>query len=174
MLKGEKTAIRNIGSGDLGLLIQKWADLSARGDHFPLSILNETTIKKRFQDNGFWSESGGHMVIVDLEGRIVGVIFFMIPNPFLSYLEVGYILFDAGDRGKGYTSEALGLFSQFLLSSKQISKILLNINPGNTGSRKVAEKNGFVSEGLDKKAVFLNGEYRDVERFALYRENTPS
>ncbi len=171
MLKGEKAIIRNIRSSDLEVLIQKWGDLSTRGEYFPLNILNEATIKQRFQENGFWSEGSGHMAVTDTENHIVGVIFFFTPNPFLSYIEVGYILFDTAERGKGYMSEALSLFSTFLLSSKQISKILLNIHPDNIGSRKVAEKNGFVSEGIDRKGVFMGGQYQDIERFTLCRDD---
>lgn len=170
MLQGEKTSIRNIRSSDLDTLIQGWGNLSTRGDYFPLSILNETTIRQRFQENGFWTEGGGHMVIVDGQDQVVGVIFFLTPNPFLAYVEVGYILFDTAARGNGHTSEALALFAKFLLDSKQISKVLLNIHPDNIASRKIAEKNGFVSEGIDRQAIFLGGQYSDAERFVLYRD----
>ncbi len=169
MLKGKTITLRNIQSKDLEQLIELWGDLSVRGEFFPLAIINETTIKQRFAENGFWGESGGHMLIIDPQGEISGAIFFFSPNPYISYIEVGYILFKQEDRGKGYTSEALSLFTDFLFYTKQIPKILLSIDPDNTGSRKVAENNGYVLEGQDKKAYYQNGEYLDVDRFARYR-----
>lgn len=169
MLKGKKIALRNIQSKDLDALIALWGDLSVRGDFFPMTVMNETTIKKRFADNGFWGDTNGHMLIVDSEDKITGAIFFFSPNPYISYIEVGYILFKSEYRGLGYVSEALSLFSKYLFYTKQIPKILLNIDPDNIGSRKVAEKNGYVLEGRDKNAIFQNGEYLDLDRFVLYR-----
>ncbi|MFL0810914.1 MAG: GNAT family N-acetyltransferase [Agarilytica sp.] len=169
MLKGEKIFLRNIQSKDLDALVELWGNLSSRGEYFPLTIFNETTLKQRFSENGFWGEAGGHMLIVDSRDEIQGAIFYFQPNPFLAYVEVGYILFHPDSRGKGYTSEALALFSKFLFEVKQISKILLNIDPANAGSKKVAEKNGFVLEGVDRKAMYRNGQYLDVERYVLLR-----
>ncbi len=171
MLQGENIFLRNIQSADIDTLVQLWGNLGARGDFFPLTILNETTIKQRFAENGFWSEAGGHMLIVDKSAEIQGAIFFFKPNAYVAYVEVGYILFHPNNRGKGYVSEALALFGRFLFESKQISKILLNIDPNNIGSKKVAEKNGFVLEGRDQQAVYRDGRYLDTDRYVLLRES---
>ncbi len=170
MLQGENIFLRNIQSSDIDTLVQLWGNLEARGEFFPLTILNETIIKQRFSENGFWGEAGGHMLIIDPHEDIQGAIFFFKPNAFVAYLEVGYILFHPNNRGKGYVSEALALFSRLLFETKQISKILLNIDPKNIGSQKVAEKNGFVLEGRDQQAMYRNGAYHDLDRYILLRE----
>lgn len=169
MLKGEKISLRNIQSKDLAELVELWGNLSVRGDHFPLTVMNEALIKQRFAENGYWGEAAGHMLMIDSRDEIQGAIFYFQPNPFMSYLEVGYIIFHPEARGQGFTSEALSLFSQFLFETKQISKILLNIDPNNNGSRKVAENNGFILEGRDQQAMFRNGTYLDVDRYILLR-----
>ncbi|MCP6657804.1 GNAT family N-acetyltransferase, partial [Klebsiella pneumoniae] len=77
------------------------------------------------------------------------------------------------DRGKGYMSEALSLFSSFLFESKPIPRLQLTVVVGNESSRKVAEKCGYRYEGTLRKAAFLAGKYVDLELFGLLPDECP-
>jgi ribosomal-protein-alanine N-acetyltransferase len=56
-----------------------------------------------------------------------------------------------------------------LFDTKPINKLTLNINPNNASSKSVAQKCRFTSEGIDRGAVFSHGEYVDIERFGILR-----
>ncbi len=49
-------------------------------------------------------------------------------------------------------------------------RLQLTVVVGNPASKRVAEKCGFTSEGIARKAVFLGGAHRDLEWFSLLRE----
>jgi ribosomal-protein-alanine N-acetyltransferase len=46
----------------------------------------------------------------------------------------------------------------------------LTVVVGNLASKRVAEKGGFTSEGIARKAVFLQGQNVDMAWFSLLRE----
>lgn len=169
MLEGQGIRLRTVRANDLESLIQRWGDLRARGDYFPHTVLTETELRRRFQDNGFWHDNGGWLIIETPEGRMVGTILFFLPNPFYHYYEIGYIVFAAEDRGHGYTSEAVRLLAGYLFNNKRVNKLLLSLDPDNDGSRRVAEKNGFSLEGVDREGVFIRGGFRDMQRYSLLR-----
>lgn len=169
MLSGAKITLRVLKSNDLDKYINCWTSLSARGHYFPQVVFNEVYWKKRFAENGLWGDDSGHMAIVNVNDEIIGAIFFFKPQLFFSYLEIGYIIFSEDERGKGHTTEAVKLFCKYLFDTKPINKLVLNINPDNVASKSVAQKCLFRSEGIDRGATFSHGEYCDIERFGILR-----
>jgi RimJ/RimL family protein N-acetyltransferase len=85
------------------------------------------------------------------------------------YYELGYLVFSQEDRGKGYASAAVSLLTGYLFNNRPINKLLLSIVPENGASRRVAEKCGYSLEGIDRQAVFIQGRFRDLERYSLVR-----
>ena len=67
-------------------------------------------------------------------------------------------------------TEALSLLARYLFETRTIRRLQLSVVVGNLASKRVAEKCGFTSEGIARKAVFLRGEHRDLEWFSLLRE----
>lgn len=169
MLNGSQLTLNYVSAADLNEYIEHWADMSARGLYFPNTVFNDVYWRQRHGQDGLWSENGGHMVMRDKQGNMVGAIFFFKPQLFFDYLEIGYIVFDRQARGKGYASEALKLFSDYLFSNKPLNKIILNINPDNAGSLGAAKKNGFIEEGIDREAAFAGGKYVDIMRLSKLR-----
>ena len=88
--------------------------------------------------------------------------------------EIGYQIYRKEDRGKGYITEALKIFTAYLFDAKQINRLEIELSAGNIASRKVAEKCGFKYEGLKRQAIFSRGKYEDAELFSLIREECPS
>ena len=87
--------------------------------------------------------------------------------------EVGYLILRREDRGKGYMSEALRIFSAYLFELKPIPRLQITTVKGNAAARRIAEKCGYQLEGTFKNHGFLRGRYIDVERLALLREDCP-
>jgi len=170
MLEGRKVNLRLFREDDLEEHWQLYNRITARGEHFPLTIQSLATLRKQFAETGFWSENEGRMVIADKGGRRIGGIAYFRSGTHHAAFEVGYIVLRPEDRGKGYMSEALRIFSALLFESKPIERLQLCMFGGNAPSRRVAEKCGFQYEGTMRRGGLLHGKWRDVELFSLLRE----
>jgi len=75
--------------------------------------------------------------------------------------EIAYVIAPAA-RGRGVATEALRLLTRWGFASLGLERIQLRINPGNTGSIRVAEKAGYQREGLLRSAMAIRGNRVDV------------
>jgi RimJ/RimL family protein N-acetyltransferase len=76
-------------------------------------------------------------------------------GPGIHGYEIGYILHDEGDRGKGYASEAVRLFSDYLFEQRPgCHRLQLIIETWNAASARLAEACGYASEGTLRKAGY--------------------
>jgi [ribosomal protein S5]-alanine N-acetyltransferase len=155
---------------DLDTLFQYYSDIENRGEFFPIWLPSEAVFKNDFKQHGFWSGNQRRLVIVDKDDMLLGSIWFYQSIDYFDALEIGYILFDQGSRNKGYMTEALSLLARYLFETRNIRRLQLTVVVGNMASKRVAEKCGFTSEGIARKAVFLRGRNVDLEWFSLLRE----
>lgn len=83
---------------------------------------------------------------------------------------LGYILGRA-HWGQGLISEALGAMIEHGFQTLNLHRIRLEIDPRNSASIRVAEKNGFSAEGVQRQSYLLDGAYLDSAYFGLLRED---
>ncbi|MFD0857168.1 GNAT family N-acetyltransferase [Actinomadura adrarensis] len=84
---------------------------------------------------------------------------------------VAYAAF-APTAGQGYMSEGLSLAVRYAFEQLRLHRLEANIQPGNHASLKLVERQGFRKEGYSPAMLFIDGEWRDHERWAL-TTNTP-
>jgi RimJ/RimL family protein N-acetyltransferase len=84
--------------------------------------------------------------------------------------ELGYWLGESY-WGKGLASEAVKLVVKHGFEHFDIERIFAAAFEYNIGSIRVLEKNGFVKEGIARKAVFKNNAYYDEHRFSKLRND---
>ncbi|NOT42703.1 MAG: GNAT family N-acetyltransferase [Alphaproteobacteria bacterium] len=101
------------------------------------------------------------------DGRTVGVVNFYRHQDRMAGL--GYIL-DKALWGQGYVSEAIGAALDHGFGTLNLHRIWLEIDPRNHASIRVAEKCGFVAEGVARESFLLAGAYLDSVYYALLRE----
>lgn len=171
MIKGKTINLQLVTEKTLNELYNFHTDISNRGDHFPLKITPEPIYKARFRETGFWSDEYSHLLIIDPQGNIVGSIWTMKTVPYFDALEIGYIIYDKKNYRKGYVSEALSLFADYLFKVKLINRLELRILPSNIASEKVALKCGFTLEGVIRNAIFHHGKYHDLRQYSLLRDD---
>ena len=174
MIKGKLINLRTMRQEDIYEIFSLTSDLSQRGDYWDVRLSSEPMFKKRFQETGCWNDTFGTMVITDKSDRLIGEISYFKGVWYLPGYEVGYRIYRDEDKGKGYTSEALKIFSAYLFECMPIKRLEIQFSKGNIPSRKVAEKCGFKFEGLKRQAVFTKGKYDNLELFSLLREECPS
>jgi ribosomal-protein-alanine N-acetyltransferase len=71
---------------------------------------------------------------------------------------------------KGYLSEGLNLVLRFAFGELGLHRLEANIQPGNAGSLNLVKRNGFRREGYSPDFLFIDGAWRDHERWAITSE----
>lgn len=173
MIEGKNINMRTIRESDVDELFELFSLIADRGDFDSFNLPSEFNLKKKIRENGMWEEDFGLLVITDKTGRLIGDISFFKGLKYAEGYEIGYRLYRKADRGKGYMSEALKLFSAFMFSVKPIRRLQVNMFSENIASRRIAEKCGYKHEGTMRQTVYCRGKYYDLELFSLLREGCP-
>lgn len=155
---GQKVRLRTIGVRDLK---------AATAHKYTLSITEPMTdpvrAREAYDQTGFWTGDAGAAAIESIvdgeDGRLVGTLQFYRSGACIHGYEIGYILHDEDDRGKGFASEALRLFSDLLFAEHpECHRLQLIIETWNDASARLAENCGYASEGILRKAGYSSPE----------------
>src|SRR6185437_13895970 len=84
---------------------------------------------------------------------------------------VSYAAF-APAAGKGYMSEGLALVLRYAFCEMRLHRLEANIQPANRASLRLVGRLGFRKEGYAPAMLFIDGAWRDHERWAITREMT--
>ncbi|MEO8148930.1 MAG: GNAT family N-acetyltransferase [Bacteroidia bacterium] len=101
--------------------------------------------------------------------KIIGLIFIKNIEWNIPKCEFGYCI-DKNYEGKGIMTKGLSLVIDECFQSMKMNKIFMRIHESNISSRRIAEKNGFIVEGIlrsDFKSV--EGKLLDIMYFGLLR-----
>lgn len=145
LAQDETVAIRRIHATDLGQIARFG---------FTVSITELLTDPARladgFEADGFWRDEAGALAMVEVaSGRLLGTTQFYRSGPCIHGYELGYIIHDPADRGRGYAPRAVAMFADLLFVERPAAhRLQLMIEVWNTPSWKLAERCGFVREGL--------------------------
>jgi [ribosomal protein S5]-alanine N-acetyltransferase len=85
-------------------------------------------------------------------------------------VEVGYWV-KAEARGRGVATRALALIARFAIDELGAARVQLRTEPDNVASQRVAEKAGFIHEGVLRSLLDFKGRRRDAVMFSLVRED---
>ena len=115
----------------------------------------------------------GFVVCLVRTEEIVGVINInnIVRGSFLS-ASLGYYS-SATHQGVGYMTEALQLVLQFAFDELGLHRIEANIQPNNHASRNLVQRCEFTLEGESKDFLFINGRWRDHERWVRVDARKP-
>lgn len=84
-------------------------------------------------------------------------------------VDLGIMLFDMSEWGKGYATEALKRVCQYVFGELNLHKICADYYSINVASAKMFNKAGFVIEGVFKEHFRLNERYIDSVRVAIFK-----
>jgi ribosomal-protein-serine acetyltransferase len=110
-------------------------------------------------------------VIEDIkEHKLSGLIFLKSFDWTIPKCELGYFI-DKNKEGQGITSKAVSEIIKFCFNNLKLNRLFLRAAVDNFGSKKVAENNGFIAEGILRKDYKTgSGELIDVVYYGLLKE----
>ena len=161
MLEGPNVILRLFTEDDLDEFLKLENTCAEMGEFAPIDLRSPAAFRKHFSETGGWDDKLGRMLITDKSDRLLGHIMFIKEPSFQSGYEVGFIIFRRENRGKGYTTEALRIFSAYLFEVKPIPRLQLSTHTDNAAARRVAEKCGYKLEGTLRQMFFTRGAYVD-------------
>ncbi len=75
--------------------------------------------------------------------------------------EIGYVI-NSAFWGQGIASEAVCAVMEFAFMELNVRRVEAKYIVGNENSRRVMEKCGMTFEGIQRQAMYIKGEYRDI------------
>lgn len=168
MLEGKLVNLRTIDKDDVELFHQWINDINFMGEFFFARQQSLAETEKRMFSE--FSPDRGSFIVEKKDGTKVGVVHHFLSKIFFDVVEIGYMI-TPEERGNGYCSEAVGIIVDYLFILKNIHRIQALIDEGNIASQKVAEKNGFMKEGVIRNVGFLQGRLRNGALYSIIRED---
>lgn len=136
-----------------------WMSLPATPEEFQSMVL-------RFEHS-----AGVSLLVCEREtGAILGMV--NINNVVAGAFQcgaLGYCAF-APAAGRGYMSEALRLVLDYSFGDLALHRLEANIQPANQASIRLVQRLGFRKEGFSPDFLFIDGAWRDHERWAITSE----
>ncbi|MFT4024394.1 MAG: GNAT family protein [Flavihumibacter sp.] len=110
---------------------------------------------------------------IETGGRFCGMIG-VVPQKDVHRLgaEIGYWI---GEPywGRGIATQAVAAMIHYAFTQFPFVRLYAGIFEHNAASMRVLEKNGFVKEGIGRKAIIKNGLVIDEHRYALLKQDSP-
>ncbi|MBQ1037531.1 GNAT family N-acetyltransferase [Micromonospora sp. C81] len=112
-------------------------------------------------------DSAGYLICDRASGEIAGYV--NISGIVLGALRGGFLGYAAFRpySGTGHASAGVALVIDHAFTAVGLHRLEANIQPGNEPSRRVARKLGFRLEGFSPDYLFIDGAWRDHERWAI-------
>ncbi|NJN17517.1 MAG: GNAT family N-acetyltransferase [Oscillochloris sp.] len=73
--------------------------------------------------------------------------------------------------GQGYASAGIAAALDYAFGPLKLHRVEANIQPENRASIKLVARLGFTREGFSRRYLFIGGEWRDHERYAMLSED---
>jgi len=73
--------------------------------------------------------------------------------------------------GQGLATEAVNLMVNYAFDQLNLERVEAGVFEFNPASMRVLEKNGFVREGISRRAVYKNGRFCDEHKFARLKNH---
>jgi RimJ/RimL family protein N-acetyltransferase len=172
-IRGELVYLRPAEREDIDLFVRWFADaettryLSSRA---PFSkAMEEKWFESMVEQQG---KRQYHFVICLLaDDRAIGTAGFHHVNQEDGNAAFGISIGEKAEWSKGYGTDALRAICDFGFGQLRLERIELDVYEPNRRAQRSYEKAGFVTEGTLRHSHFSDGQFQDVVRMALLRED---
>jgi RimJ/RimL family protein N-acetyltransferase len=121
----------------------------------------ERTWLERYEQGHKDGTRAGFAIVDEADGSFLGLIALVRIDREGREAEAGYIVAPQA-RGRGIAARALRLLTDWALKELELERVELRISAGNVASERVAERSGFVREGVLRSVHFKQGLRSDL------------
>ncbi|MCR2762430.1 GNAT family N-acetyltransferase [Microbacterium sp. zg.B48] len=147
--------------------LQPWEATSPDG---PVSFDMRTGVRRLLQQ---YRDGTGIPFVMEDGGEIAGQLnVWGIARGSLASATIGYWVSERF-AGRGITTTSVALATDVCFSEMRLHRMEICIRPENQASLRVVAKLGFRYEGLRRRFIHIDGDWRDHYAFALTREDVP-
>jgi ribosomal-protein-alanine N-acetyltransferase len=132
----------------------------------PKSIEEETAFLRQNRDKR--KEGSEYNYAVVAGGKVVGAVGVKVNRHYPFIGEIGYFI-DEPCWGRGIAHRAVRLLEQVCFKEFGLTRLEILMARRNKASRRVAEKSGYVKEGLLKNRIVISGKHLDALLYAKTR-----
>lgn len=147
--------------------LQRWEATSPDG---PVSLDMRAGVRRLLQQH---RDGSGIPLVMEYDGEVAGQLnVWGIARGSLASATIGYWV---GERfaGRAITPTSVAMATDLCFEDMRIHRMEICIRPENEKSLRVVEKLGFRYEGLRRRYIHIDGDWRDHYAFALVREDVP-
>lgn len=159
MLHGKRLTLRSITRDDLPHYVD-WLNDREVTRHLlrfrPLNMDNETDWYESQRKD---PDTFNFAIEITAEKKHIGSISLRLRRRVDQEAELGIVIGDKSEWGKGYCREAIGLILAYGFFTLNLNRIYLRVHEGNIGGIKCYERSGFVLEGTLREAGFSEGKF---------------
>ncbi len=179
MIKGSRILLRPIQDKDWPT-IEEWGQgrdalwgpfQRFQLDHLPL-------LRQAYQQMGLLKRESGFLLIEAIQDQqVIGYTrYTLIPYPDadMPYPEIGFGIPVIGAQGKGYAKEAVRLLVEYLFAGYPVQRIIAFTDHENIPAQRVMESTGFQQEGILRRSMFRDGQWRDIIIYGILRQEADS
>ncbi|MCT9821154.1 GNAT family N-acetyltransferase [Microbacterium sp. W1N] len=147
--------------------LRPWEATSPDG---PVSFDMRLSIRRLLQQ---YRDGGGVPLVMEYDGDVAGQLnVWGLARGSLSSATIGYWVSERF-AGRGITPTSVALATDLCFQELRLHRMEICIRPENQASLRVVEKLGFRYEGLRRRYIHIDGDWRDHYAFALVREEVP-
>lgn len=172
ILRAERVYLRPSERSDLPLFVRWLGDAEMTRHlsiHSPISqAMEEKWFDQAVEQQG---QNRYHFVICLLDdGRPIGAADLRDINLEDGHADFGIMIGEKGEWNRGYGTEALAALCDFGFGQLRLERIALDVYAGNSRAQRSYQKAGFQVEGTLRRAHFSDGQFIDVLRMSLLRD----
>jgi len=174
MIKGSHLILRPVRDQDWPIMEAWGQDREALWGAFQRHQLDHVPLlRQAYQHSELLRREGGLLLAETLDsGSVVGFVrYSFIPYPDADFPcpDIGFGIPDIEARGKGYAREAVGLLTEYLFSGYASERVVAFTDIDNLPAQRVMEGVGFQREGVLRRAMFRDGQWRDIAIYGTLR-----
>ena len=148
--------------------LRPWEATSPDG---PVSFDMRTGVRRLLQQ---YRDGAGVPFVMEDDGELAGQLnVWGIARGSLASATIGYWVSERF-AGRGITTTSVALATDVCFDEMRLHRMEICIRPENQASLRVVEKLGFRYEGLRRRFIHINGDWRDHFCFALTVEDVPA
>lgn len=172
---GAPVTLRQHADRDVDAIVSAMVDPATRKwTPIPLDYDRDRALRLVSIAGDLWESGGGaRWVVADPDDTCVGMIDLNVGEGDPEAGEVFFVAAPAA-RGKGYITAALRAVATWALLERGLERVEWQALVGNDGSRRVAEKAGFVFEGTLRRRCPQRGERYDAWVASMIRDDLAS